>query len=233
MNPLEQAELAVIVEIFRRYPDAFVWIGGSVLRLVNHSPRTSFDIDLAPLAGSPEVAGLEDAIGAALDIVNPVLGRSLRIAGEPETAPEGFVRIRIEEDSRPAFSVDITRIVGSVRRTTTVLVTGINGSAAVRMPAPSVFLYQKIRSLYSRRYPKPGDLFDIWFLLESGVDLDEPGRAALEDEFDASDTGEKLRPLRKSGWIQALERAGVGGLTPETAAAMVDRVETFLGSVVK
>ncbi len=62
MNPLEQAELAVIVEIFRRYPDAFVWIGGSVLRLVNHSPRTSFDIDLAPLAGSPEVAGLEDAI---------------------------------------------------------------------------------------------------------------------------------------------------------------------------
>jgi len=234
---IEQAELAVVVEIFRRYPDAFVWIGGSMLRIVNHSPRTSHDVDLAPQASAPGPEEVAEAVRHALEAANPVLGSEFLLSGPAETTPDGFTRLRVENRDRPAFSVDLTRIGGTIRSTRVIFATAVTGSASVRVPDPSAALFQKTRALLSRQYPKAGDLFDVWFLLGQGAELDAATRTALADEF-ADEPDEDaitglLAPFRRPQWIQSLERAGVTGLTRETGALIVTRVETYLRSFIR
>lgn len=232
MDAIEQAELAVIAEIFRRFPDSLVWVGGSLMRLVHHSPRFSYDIDLVPGLNPPSRVELADAITFALETIKPMLSRSFSVAGPPESEGD-FLRIQVVDDNTksPAFSIDITRIGGTVRRTQEILAASLTGTVAVRIPTDSALLHQKLRALLLRRFPKPGDLFDIWFLLKQGILLDELDRLALKDEFDEG--LERLDAFQGQAWIRALSRSGVMGLNEENAPAVVATVREYLAGVLQ
>lgn len=233
MSPIEEAERAVLTEIFRRFPDAFLWIGGSLLHLLYHSPRASLDVDLAPLADSPRTAEIAEVVRSALSIANPILGTHLATAAGDE------LRIRVEDQQtdppKAAFSVDITRIAAATRQVETVLLASALGTAAVRVPSGPALLAQKLRALVLRRFPKPGDLFDCWFLLTKGVKLGRLQRLELADEIEAAGVSveQRLASFQSGRWVEALRRAGVEGLNESTSAAIVDRVRTCLEGIAR
>lgn len=221
-----------MAEIFRRYPDSFTWIGGSALRLLHHSPRASFDVDLVPGGDSPSRELIAAAIAEALREANEVLRSEFRLEKDAEEEV-GFLGFRIADGVTPAFSVDIICEAGSTVRSRSALVTTVTGTAAVRVITDSAQLQQKLRALFLRTYPKPGDLFDSWFLLEKGIRLDEQDRLALADEFhgahmDWNGMEERLSKFHGQTWVHALERTGVRGLNAETAPAMVARVRDYV-----
>lgn len=230
MDQIERAELEVVAAIFRTYPNAFVWVGGSVMRLIHRSPRASYDIDLAPRDETPPAGELLASVRAALP-------EPYRVAGPPETR-DGFVRIRIDGRSGdPGFTVDLTGIAGSIRSTASILVPSLTGTVAVRIPASSVLLLQKLRALLFRRFPKPGDLFDVWFLLERGILLEQPDRLSLADEaraagLDDGGVDEILRSFRGTAWVRALERSGVTGLDEESAKSLLARVRAYIAEAI-
>lgn len=235
MDPIEEAELAVIAGIFRHDPRGFVWIGGSLLHLLHRSPRESFDIGLVPRE-KPNVAGLEAIITKSLSDAAGILGISLHVAAIESS--DDFMRITVSGPGESGFSIDLTRIAGSIRATETVIIRSPTGTAAVTIPTGSSLLASKLRALLLRRFPKPGDLFDVWFLLEEGTALEKPDRAALEDELyaggiDTAEVERRLSRFRGKAWIRALTRSGVTGLTDETAGKLLDRVQRFVGELVQ
>lgn len=236
MDLIEEAERAALTELFRRFPDSFVWVGGSLLHLLYHSPRASRDLDLAPLADVPEASALEDAVQTAIDAANEVLGTKLRAGGVDESV-KGLVRILVEDATRspvePAFSIDISRINGVTTQTETVLIASALGSAAVRVPSESALLAQKLRALLLRRFPKPGDLFDCWFLLNRGVKLARLQREAFAGEAGEADIDERFDRFGNGRWLAALRRAGVAGLNEQSGSKIVDVVRGYVRGVLK
>lgn len=234
MAPIAEAELAVVAEIFRRLPGSFVWIGGSVLQLLHRSPRVSNDVDLVPLVWLLPGPDVPQVVSNAISSVNVALGIRLEIDGvEPN---DTFFRIRVKGEDQISFSIDLTRITGSIRATRSVIVSSATGTAAVIVPTDSCLLAAKVRAFLLRRFPKPGDMFDIWFLLSERVSLEPEDRIALEDEFadlDAESVDERFRSFRGKAWIQALSRSGVTGLTPETGADMAATVRRFVLELVE
>ena len=117
-----------------------------------------------------------------------------------------------------SFSIDLTRITGSIRATRSVIVSSATGTAAVIVPTDSCLLAAKVRAFLLRRFPKPGD------------------RITLGDEFadlDAESVDERFRSFRGTAWIQALSRSGVTGLAPETGADMAATVRRFVLQLVE
>ncbi len=95
----------------------------------------------------------------------------------------------------------------------------------------------KIEALLFRRFPKPGDLFDVWHLLELGASLDQAQRGWLEDrlatqEMEFADVRHRLKSLP----AQKLATSLLRHLKPEQrafwnerkAAVAVRRVTKFL-----
>lgn len=115
------------------------------------------------------------------------------------------------------------------------LIRAATGTAAVVAPTDSCLLASKVRALFQRRYTKPGDLFDVWFLLSEGVTLDPEDRASLEDELadvDSESIDERFQRFRGEAWIRALTRSGVSGLTPETGAQVTETVRRFVSELI-
>lgn len=86
-----------------------------------------------------------------------------------------------------------------------------------------------------RRYAKPGDLFDAWFLLSKGVRLTGSESAILRDEAEGAASDhllDRFQIPRSGGWPAALRRAGVTGLNDETAASVVQTVRDYLREVI-
>ncbi len=231
MKSIYEAEKALVVVLFRHYPDRLVWVGGSMLQLLEHSPRASFDVDLDPLEPI--------ATAELLAVVTEFLERLGALAGIEYTvtlddAEPDFVRLRIRaSDGSGAFTLDLTRMPGLPSSTTTVLLDSLLGAAAVRVPTRGVMLAQKWRALLLRRYVKPGDLFDVWFLLSKGFVLTPNEEIALHDEIQAAevDIAERFAALQQSGWAQALTKSGVEGLTPDAARLMLERVRLAAGKL--
>lgn len=223
MKSIYEAEKALLAVLFRHYPDRLVWVGGSMLQLLEHSPRASFDVDLIPLEPiSP--AELVGVVKECMERLGALVGLEYSVTidgGEPD-----FVRLRIRASDGGAFTLDLTRMPGLPNSTITVLLDSLLGAAAVRVPTLGVMLVQKWRALLLRRYAKPGDLFDVWFLLSKGVVLTSNEELALHDEIEAAevDIAERFAALQRSGWAQALTKSGVEGLTPDTARLMLERV---------
>ena len=235
MDPNELAERAVLVRLFQRFPDSFVWIGGSVLQLVHHSSRTSFDLDLAPTGEPPPVQDVASVISGALDECNSLVGGSFRL--DQTEADGAFARFVIRENGRDAFTVDFVRMGGgSLSGTYTTLLSSPLGSATVVVPNDSTLLAQKVRTFLVRTYPKPGDLYDIWFLRDRGVRLSQTEREALADslafaEVDREEALGRLAKLARVTWLGALERAGVKGLTAATAATLLQAAREIIEEV--
>lgn len=229
MESIYEAEKAVVAALFRRYPDRFVWVGGSMLQLVEHSPRASFDVDLIPLEPTPP-AELLAAVQESLEGYGAITGIGYTVALDENTNQQepDFLRLRIHPTSANAgaFTLDLTRLPGLPSSTNTILLASLLGTAAVRVPTREGMLAQKWRALLLRRFVKPGDLFDVWFLLSKGVALSPHDQLALRDELHAAevDLEERFAVFEKPGWVQALAKSGVAGLTPATARLMLEQV---------
>ena len=237
MDPNEAGERAVLARIFLQYPNSFVWVGGSVLQLVFHSPRSSYDLDLAPVGDLAPTADVADVIGGALREFNGLEGGSFHLA-ETESGP-GFVRFRISAADTAAFTVDLVKMGGqAVSDTRAVLVASPLGPATVVIPKDASLLAGKLRTFLSRTYPKPGDIFDIWFLHDRGIRLSKSERQALADslafaEIDLEAAVARLKKFDNPTWLKALERSGVKGLTNASAAQLVATVRKVIEEVLR
>ena len=235
MDPNESAERAVLARIFQRFPHSFVWIGGSVLQLIHRSARTSHDLDLTPTGELPLPSGLQTEINNALIEWNGLEVQSFAL--EENASPSDFKRFTVTNQGKHAFTIDIVRMGGaSLSGTHTVLLSSSLGSATVVIPNDSTLLDQKVKAFLLRTYPKPGDLYDIWFLLDRGVKLSPVEREALADalefaEIDRETALARLNRFSNSKWIGALERSGVHRLTAESASKVVDAARVLIEEV--
>ena len=179
---IEVAERAVLCALFRRYPGTLVWIGGSVLHLLYASPRASYDVDLCPKGEAPPTAQLTAVVQSALDELNIISGT--RYALE-EVAGSAVPCLLVKDGGSPAFRIDFTRIAGAVADTKTTIIESPLGPQAVLVPTDSCLLLLKLEALLFRRFVKPADVFDIWFLLSRGTRLEKRHRAWLSVEVQA------------------------------------------------
>ncbi len=205
MLSVEDLERAVLCTLFRRYPGAFVWIGGSVLHLVRSSPRVSYDLDLVPqdelLASDDLTSELQSALGTLSEAFHSQY--ALEVV---ETD-----RLRVTDRGNPIFWVDFTRITGRVAETTAVVLSSPLGPQAVCVPTDSSLLLLKLESLLFRRFLKPADVFDIWFLGSQGIRLEKHHRQQLSDalamrEITSADVESRLRKLTPERFLADLQR---------------------------
>src|SRR5712692_1831094 len=122
MEIVEQAERAVLCALFRRYPKAFVWIGGSVLHLLHGSPRTSYDLDLSPQEEPPLARDLAAVLQPALERLSEILGDRYAVELVEARSRSDMLRLDVTEAGVRVFSVDFTRISGHVPDTRAVVV---------------------------------------------------------------------------------------------------------------
>jgi len=207
----EAAERAIICALFRELPDAFVWIGGSVLHLLLSSPRVSYDLDLSPRQDAVPVGSVVRVVRSVLAEVNPALQTSLALEEVEAAGPGNSVRLRVVEQERFRFAIDLTSITGRLEHTRVVMVESLVGPQAVVVPTDSCLLVLKLEALLFRRFLKPADVFDVWFLASRGIRLDKQQRARLSDqvllrEVDFSDIEERLGTLTPQRFLADLKK---------------------------
>jgi|SRR5438045_8948248 len=140
---LEQAQILVLMEevaiaLFAALPEHFVLFGGATLVFFHNSPRLSKDLDLLARVDSlPSSGELQSAIEERVQEVTTIFGIG-PVTFEPEQYGEQFLRLWIiGSRSQRLFTVDLTRIGGSVLAQEIVEETIVlDGSAAL---IPSVF----------------------------------------------------------------------------------------------
>ena len=235
MNRIIDAERAAICALFRTWPDALVWIGGSVLHLLYASPRTSYDLDLAPRKGLlPPGRQAAEAVRAALQEVNAALGTAFAV--EPLSGSSG--PIRVTEGARPGFAVDLSAIAGSVGETRGTVLESVVGPQAVVVPTDSGLLRLKLEALLFRRFVKASDVFDAWFLTSRGAKLTPPERRRLREEvrlreIEWEEVGQRLSRLTPDRFLAHLHRRlpaeALHGWNTASARSAIDSVWALLG----
>jgi len=205
MIPIESAERAVLCALFRAYPKALVWIGGSVLHLLHGSPRWSYDLDLCPREHLPPKGEAVAIARSALEEVNQALGSRFALAPQP------FPQWTVLESGTPAFQVDFTRITGRIAETTAVVLESLLGPQAVVVPTDAALLLLKLEALMFRPFVKPADVFDIWFLVSRGVRLTRQQRRWLSEqvrlrEIERADAEGRVRRLAPERLLAELRK---------------------------
>src|SRR5215467_8207599 len=113
------AEILVLLEecaagLFSAFPDRFILFGGATLVLFYDSPRLSRDLDL--LAKSDELPPAADVQKVAESSIQPLaeifgLGK---LDFRQQGSSKDFIKIWVESNQKPLFSIDLTRIGGTV-----------------------------------------------------------------------------------------------------------------------
>jgi Nucleotidyl transferase AbiEii toxin, Type IV TA system len=182
-----EAEILILMEesavaIFTSFPDHFILFGGATLVLFYQSPRLSRDLDL--LASSEPLPKIEDVQAVVRCRIQPLaeifgLGQ---LDFRQDIANPDFVKQWVLANQKPLFSIDLTRIGGSVLETQIVKQT-IAGTPekTVRTPNANYLLFQKCETFLGRRHVKTRDAFDIRLLLSHQAQLDNTLRPRLED----------------------------------------------------
>ncbi len=239
MNLIEIAERAVLAALFRAYPQEFVWIGGSVLQLLYGSPRVSYDLDLAACGEVPPVDPLAKVAGAALAEVNQVLNSHCHIAKITGAAP---VRLEVLDRDARLFLIDCTRIAGHLGETTAVVIDSLVGPQSVAIPTEASLLALKLEALLFRRFLKPSDVFDVWFLQSRGATLENQHREWLSEhvrlrEVEWSDVARRLAKLTAQRLLADLRKRvspeALHSWTPARAQAALDQVRALLQTEVR
>ncbi|MBZ5524361.1 MAG: nucleotidyl transferase AbiEii/AbiGii toxin family protein [Acidobacteriia bacterium] len=191
-----EAEILVLMEegasaLFVAFPERFILFGGAVLVLFYDSPRLSRDLDL--LARANELPSAQEIQKVAEAGIQPLA--EIFALGKVECQHDGtnkdFIRIWVQAGERRLFSIDLTRIGGTVLKSEVVqqTIAGDNEKTVVT-PSANYLLFQKCETFLGRRYVKSRDAFDIDVLLLRGAGLDDNLNAHLDDfiqmrEFDA------------------------------------------------
>lgn len=191
------AEILVLIEetasaLFSAFPDTFVLIGGATLVLFYESPRLSRDLDL--LAKTDNWPNFQEIQKIVTDNVQPLaetfgLGRLECIEGPAKD----FVKTWVQSGEKKLFSIDLTRIGGSVL-SSEVVQEKIAGDSerTVSTPSANYLLLQKCETFLDRRYPKCRDAFDIDVLLLKGAKLGDVFKAHLHDFIEMRELDSEL-----------------------------------------
>ncbi|MCL4392597.1 nucleotidyl transferase AbiEii/AbiGii toxin family protein [Patescibacteria group bacterium] len=145
--------------------------GGTALRLIYNSMRFSEDLDFDSKLTYSDIKTLFEK--SIKDIQNFLPGISLIII---ENKYDNFkAKIRYEDNSLPYplnIRIDVNTKEEWLEKNTSLLVSSIPipYSSIIKVFSASEILVEKIRALIGRS--KGRDLFDIWFLLGRGVEID-------------------------------------------------------------
>jgi hypothetical protein len=178
-------EILVLIEesasaLFAAFPDHFVMVGGATLVLLYESPRVSHDLDLQPRREKlPQIPELQKVVEASIQPLADAFGLG-KLDFEQKGANSNFIKIWVHVNQRRLFSIDLSRIGGTVLHSE--IVQGmIAGDKAVFVPSENHLLLQKCETFLDRKIVKMRDAFDIDFLLSRQAKLDANLSAHLED----------------------------------------------------
>jgi hypothetical protein len=95
---------------------------------------------------------------------------------------DGLIRIWVQSNQHRLFSIDLTRISGTVLQSEIVheRIAG-DGDKTVAAPSANHLLLQKCEAFLNRRHTKARDAFDIDVLISKGAKLDKILGAHLDD----------------------------------------------------
>lgn len=182
-----EAEILVLIEeaasgLFSAFPDRFILFGGATLVLFYDSPRLSRDLDLlAKTDELPPVADVQKVVESSIQPLAEIFGLG-KLEFRQQGDSKDFIKLWVESNQRPLFSIDLTRIGGTVLKSE-IVQQRIAGDHQKTILAPSAnyLLFQKCETFLDRRYPKARDAFDIDVLQARGAQLDDNLKAHLED----------------------------------------------------
>ena len=182
-----EAEILVLIEeaaagLFSAFPDRFILFGGATLVLFYDSPRLSRDLDLLAKADEwPPAADVPKVVESSIQPLAEVLGLG-KLDFRQQGDSKVFIKIWVESNQRPLFSIDLTRIGGTVPKSEIVQqrIAG-DHQRTILVASANCLLFQKCKTFLDRRYPKARDAFDIDVLQTKGAQLDENLKAHLED----------------------------------------------------
>lgn len=182
-----EAEILVLIEesaaaIFTSFPHHFILFGGAALVIFYESPRLSRDLDLlaspASLTNSEEI---QAAVRSSIQPIAETLGVGQIEFRNDATGPD-IAKHWVIANRKPLFSIDLTRIGGSVLNSQIVeQPIASEPERNVLTPTANYLLFQKCEAFLNRRYVKVRDAFDIHFLITRGALLDKHLHAHLED----------------------------------------------------
>jgi Nucleotidyl transferase AbiEii toxin, Type IV TA system len=167
--------------LFSAYPDRFILFGGSTLVLFYDSPRLSRDLDLLAQADElPPAVDVQKVVESSIQPLAEIFGLG-KLDFRQQGDSKDFIKIWVESNQRPLFSIDLTRIGGTVLKSEIVQqrIAG-DHQKTVLAPSANYLLFQKCKTLLDRRYPKARDAFDIDVLRTKGAQLDDNLKSHLE-----------------------------------------------------
>lgn len=183
----EEAAILVLIEeagsaIFSAFPDHFVLFGGAALLLFYESPRFSRDLDLlTSLKTLPLLGEIEAVVRKEVQPFAEILGLG-QLDFRKYNESEDFVKCWVLANEKPLFSIDLTRIGGSVLESQIVKQTiGGTKERTVLTATADYLLLQKCEVFLDRRRVKARDAFDIHLLVGRGASLKNNLKAHLED----------------------------------------------------
>ena len=182
-----EAEILVLLEecasgLFFAFPDSFVLFGGATLVLFYDSPRLSRDLDLlAKTEDLPAVSDLTKVIEARTQPLGEIFGLG-KLEFQSGSGKEDLIKIWVKSNERRLFSVDLTRIGGTVLKSEEVRKEIADSDQKIVVtPSADALLFQKCETFLERRIIKSRDAFDINILLARGARLGENLKAHLDD----------------------------------------------------
>jgi hypothetical protein len=194
------SEILVLMEesasaLFSAFPDRFILLGGAALVLFHGSPRLSRDLDLLAKAEElPAPEEVQNVVEARLQPLAEILGLG-KLEFSRAGTNQAFIQIWVQSNQRRLFSIDLTRIGGTVLQGQ-LLEQPIAWDAAktVTTPSASYLLFEKCETFLDRRHVKARDAFDIDLLLSKGASLDDNLVAHLDDFMQMREIdGESIR----------------------------------------
>jgi len=200
-----EAEILVLIEetasgLFTTFPDRFIIFGGATLVLFYDSPRLSRDLDLLARAEElPPVEEVQKVIESSVQPFAETFGLG-KIECQREGSNKDFIKIWVQANQRKLFSVDLTRIGGTVLKSEVVqeVIAGATDKI-VSAPSANYLLFQKCETFLDRRHIKCRDAFDIDVLLAKGAKLDEALKAHLHDFIQMRELDPESIRLRING----------------------------------
>jgi len=182
-----EAEILVLIEesaaaLFRSFPDHFILFGGATLVLFYDSPRLSRDLDLlASRTDLPKPEEIQAVVRSGIQPIAETLGLGQLEFRKDIDSPD-FLKHWVLANQRPLFSIDLTRIGGSVLKNQIVKKAIAEAQEKiVATPNANYLLFQKCETFLGRRHVKARDAFDIHLLLARGAKLDKNLYRHLED----------------------------------------------------
>jgi hypothetical protein len=222
-----EGEILVLLEesaagLFSAFSGHFILFGGATLVLFYDSPRLSRDLHLlVKVEDLPTVQELVKTIDASIQELATILGLG-KLDYQADFARKDFVKIWVQSRERRLFSVDLTRIGGTVLKSEEVRQKIADSDEKIVVtPTRDNLLLQKCETFLERRIVKSRDAFDIDLLLSKGAQLGQNPKAHLHDFI-------QMRELDAESIRRRIDRVDTKLCTAELRAVLPDTLFTSL-----